>query len=144
MRSARRTVSPRREGPAARGFWAEALAIVVMAVAILLVLSLASYSARDPVPWPLGQWSGEQEIHNIAGPVGALLAELLRQLLGHAAWTTPLLLLLVGWEIFWRRGGRALTRLAGYGLLVLSAAGTLHLVLDVASPGSTRAGGWLG
>ena len=100
MSARRRTVSPRRDPPAERGFWAEALAIVVMAFAVLLVLSLSSYRPDDPVPWPLGHWAGEP-VDNVAGIVGAFLAELLRQILGHASWAVPPLLILLGWRMFW-------------------------------------------
>jgi S-DNA-T family DNA segregation ATPase FtsK/SpoIIIE len=115
-----------------------------MAIAVLLVLSLASYHPEDPVPWPLGQWSSEP-VRNVAGISGALCAELLLQLFGYAGWAIPLLLILLGWEVFWKRGGRALSRTTGCALLLLSAAATLHLVLDEgAGPGARRAGGWLG
>src|SRR3989442_2393334 len=143
MRVRRPPVPPRRESPAARGFWSEAMAIVLMTVALLLVLSLGSYHADDPVPWPLGQWSNEP-VRSVAGIVGALCAELLRQLFGYAAWAVPPLLLLLGWEIFWRRSGRALSRCFGSVLLVLSAAACLHLVLDGGpGPGVRPAGGWV-
>ncbi len=145
MRARRRTVSPRRDAAPARGFWAEAAAIVVMAFAVLLVLSLASYRPDDPVPWPLGHWSSGEPVRNVAGVAGALLAELLRQLLGYASWTAPALLLLLGGQVLWRRSPRALSRLAGYGLLIVAAAGSLHLMLDEgAPPGTMRAGGWIG
>jgi S-DNA-T family DNA segregation ATPase FtsK/SpoIIIE len=144
MRDRRRSVSPRRETPAARGFLSESLAIALMAIAVLLVLSLASYHADDPVPWPLGQWTSEP-VSNVAGIAGALCAELLLQLFGYAGWAIPLLLLLLGWEVFRRRSARALSRTLGCALLVLSAAATLHLVLDErAGSGVRRAGGWLG
>src|SRR3989442_8456515 len=144
MRAGGRTVSPRRESPAARGFWSEAMAIVLMAIAVLLVLSLGSYRADDPVPWPLGHWSDEP-VHNVVGITGALSAELLRQLFGYASWAVPPLLLLLGWEIFWRRSGRALSRSFGSLLLVLSAAACLHLVLDGGpGPEIRSAGGWFG
>jgi len=137
-------VTPRRETPAARGFLSEALAIALMATAILLVLSLASHHPDDPVPWPLGQWSGEPP-QNVVGITGALCAELLLQLFGYAGWAIPLLLVLLGWEVFRRQGGRALSRTMGCALLVLSAAATLHLVLDEGvDPATRRAGGWLG
>ncbi|MBI1951956.1 MAG: DNA translocase FtsK 4TM domain-containing protein, partial [Acidobacteria bacterium] len=120
------------------------MAIVLMAVAILLVLSLASYHADDPVPWPLGSWTSEP-VRNIAGIAGALCAELLLQLFGYAGWAVPLLLLLLGWEVFWRRNGRALSRAFGCALLVLSSAASLHLMLDGgAGPGARGAGGWFG
>jgi S-DNA-T family DNA segregation ATPase FtsK/SpoIIIE len=120
------------------------MAVVLMTAAVLLVLSLASYHTDDPVPWPLGQWTDEP-VRNVAGIVGALCAELLLQLFGYAAWAVPLLLLLLGWEVFWRRSGRAISRFAGCALLVLSAAACLHLVLDEGEgPSAARAGGWFG
>ncbi|MFQ5877144.1 MAG: DNA translocase FtsK 4TM domain-containing protein [Acidobacteriota bacterium] len=144
MRERRRKVSPRRETPAKRSLWAEALAVVTMSLAVLLVLSLSSYRREDPVPWPLGSWSGEP-VGNFAGVLGALLAELLHQLLGHAAWAVPPVLLLVGWRIFWGRRGRRLPHLAGYGLLVASAAACLHLLLEGRGPGRIPGtGGWIG
>ncbi len=144
MRARRRTISYRRETQPARSFWAEALAIVIMALAALLALSLVSYHADDPVPWPLGHWAGEPA-RNVAGIGGALLAEILRQLLGYASWAIPALLFVLGWEIFWRRAGRNLSRLAASALLLLAAGAALHLLLDEgADAESRRAGGWLG
>jgi len=120
------------------------MAIALMATAILLVLSLASYHPDDPLLWPFGQWTGEP-VSNVAGIVGAQCAELLLQLFGYAGWAIPLLLVLLGWEVFRRQGGRALSRTTGCALLVLSAAATLHLVLDEGvDPATRRAGGWLG
>jgi S-DNA-T family DNA segregation ATPase FtsK/SpoIIIE len=120
------------------------MAIVIMAMAVLLILSLASYSAADPVPWPLGD-RVDEPVANVAGPTGAFLAELLRQILGHAAWATPPLLILFGWRIFWGRRKRTLAHLAGYLLLIVSSATCLHLLSDAApGPDGVRAGGWLG
>jgi len=120
------------------------MAIALMAVAVLLILSLASYRPDDPVPRPLGQWTGEP-VHNVAGIAGALAAALLWQLCGYAAWTVPPLMLLLGWEIFWRRSGRALSRSLGSLLFVLSAAGGMHLLLEgVPFPDTRSAGGWFG
>src|SRR2546426_214819 len=144
MRVRRRTVSPRREPAAARGFWAEAMAVVLMTVALLLITSLVSYHADDQVPWPLGHWTHEP-VRNVVGIAGALCAEFLLQLLGYAAWAVPPLLLLLGWEVFWRRSGRAFSRFAGSALFVLSAAASLHLVFDEQTGSSARdAGGWFG
>jgi S-DNA-T family DNA segregation ATPase FtsK/SpoIIIE len=120
------------------------MAIVIMALAVLMVLSLLSYRADDPVPWPLGDWAGEP-VANVAGIVGALLAELLRQLFGYAAWVAPPLLVLLGWQIFWRPGGRILARFAGYALMILASGACLHLLLDAATfPPVKDAGGWIG
>ena len=119
------------------------MAIILMAFAILLVLSLATYRPDDRVPW-LGHWSGEP-VHNFAGIVGAFLAETMRQLLGHAGWATPPLLLLVGWRIFWGQRERRLAHLSGYALLVTSAAACLNLIAGGGGgPAARHAGGLLG
>ena len=55
MAAKRRKTSPRRETTVSRGLLAEGLAVLVMACAVLLVLSLASHDDNDPVPWPFGQ-----------------------------------------------------------------------------------------
>ena len=144
MRARRRNVAPRREPPAARGFWAEALAVVILAFALVLVLSLASYRPDDPVPWPFGHWSGEP-VQNAAGIIGAFLAELMRQLLGQAAWATTPLLVLLGWRLFWGHRERRLSHLAGYALLTVSGAACLHLLIDAGRPPSAlHAGGFIG
>src|SRR5262245_50104545 len=143
MRARRRTVSPRRDPAEARGFWAEAITVILMTVALLMVVSRASYHADDPVPWPLGHWSNEP-VRNIVGLAGAGCAELLLQLFGYAAWAVPPLLLLLGWEVFWRRSGRALSRLGGSALLVVSAAASLHLAIDEPAGTWARPGGWFG
>ena len=120
------------------------MAVVLMTVALLLITSLVSYHADDQVPWPLGHWTHEP-VRNVVGIAGALCAEFLLQLLGYAAWAVPPLLLLLGWEVFWRRSGRAFSRFAGSALFVLSAAASLHLVLDEQTGSSARdAGGWFG
>src|SRR5882672_9054370 len=144
MRARRRSPSPRRDSPATRSIWGEALAIVVMAVAVLLVLSLVSHQASDPVPWPLGHGS-DQPVGNVAGAVGAFLSELLYQILGYAAWAAPLLLLLAGWRIFWGRGERFLSHAAGSAVIVAAAAACLDLVSGSGdAPPTERAGGWIG
>ena len=143
MRARRKPASPPRDA-AVRGFWAEAMAVLVLASAVLFVLSLASYSATDPVPWPVGS-GGPGPVRNIAGPTGALLAELLLQVLGWSAWIAPLLFAFLGWEIFWKRSGRVVSRLGGTILLTLAAAGSLYLMFDAGQPAAApHAGGWFG
>ena len=84
----RRKSTPRRDAPAKRGLVAEGAAVLVMASALLLLLSLWTHSVNDPVPW-LGRWNGE-EVHNVAGIAGAFLSEALYQSFGWAAWTAIL------------------------------------------------------
>jgi S-DNA-T family DNA segregation ATPase FtsK/SpoIIIE len=143
MRARRKTVSPQREA-AARGFWTEVLAVLVVASSVLFVLSLASYRATDPVPWPFGS-GGPGPVRNIVGPTGALIAELLWQMLGWSAWVAPILVAFLGWEILWKRSGRVVARVGGTILLALAAAGSLYLLFDAGQPqAAPRAGGWFG
>src|SRR5262245_25118692 len=108
----RRKSTPRRDAPATRGLMAEGAAVLVMASALLLLLSLATHSVSDPVPWPFGGGRGE-EVSNVAGIAGSWLSEALFQTFGWAAWTAPLLLFLVGWRLFFRRPSRLLA--GGFG-----------------------------
>jgi S-DNA-T family DNA segregation ATPase FtsK/SpoIIIE len=143
MAAKRRTTSPRRETAARRGLLSEGLAVLVMASAVLLVLSLVSHDDNDPVPW-FGRWDGE-EPHNIAGIVGALLSEGLYQVFGWAAWTAPPLIFLFGWRVFFR--GKPSTLAGGLGslLMLVSLTASLDLALGERGPVPTyRAGGLVG
>jgi DNA segregation ATPase FtsK/SpoIIIE, S-DNA-T family len=144
MAARRRRTSPRREPTASRSIFAEGVAIVVMAFAVLLGLSLVSHSNTDPVTWPLGRWHGEP-VANWAGIVGSVLSESLFQTFGWAAWTAPLLMLLVGWRTFWRRASGSLIGAAGSILVLVSLTACLDLTLGEHGPiPAHRAGGWIG
>jgi DNA segregation ATPase FtsK/SpoIIIE, S-DNA-T family len=144
MAAKRRTTSPRREAPARRGLLGEGLAVLVMACAVLLVLSLVSHDNSDPVPWPFGRWNGD-EPHNIAGIVGALLSEGLYQVFGWAAWTAPPLLFLVGWRAFFGRASRTFAGGLGSLLILVSVTASLDLALGESGPvPAHRAGGLVG
>jgi S-DNA-T family DNA segregation ATPase FtsK/SpoIIIE len=121
---------------------AEAAAIVLMACAVLLVLSLVSHHETDPVPWPIGQNHGEP-VRNIAGIVGALLSEALYQTLGWAAWSAPFLMLLLGWRVFFRRPSRPVVGVFGSALLLFSLTASLELTLGDQGA-AHRAGGFVG
>ncbi|HEV8120173.1 MAG TPA: DNA translocase FtsK 4TM domain-containing protein [Candidatus Polarisedimenticolia bacterium] len=141
-RRRRKRTTPRPSAPAARGVLAEGGAIVLMACAVLLVLSLVSHHETDPVPWPLGQYHGEP-VHNIAGIVGAFLSDALYQTLGWAAWSAPLLMLLLGWRVFFRVPSRPMVGVFGSGLLLFSLTASLELALG--DQGSAHhAGGFVG
>ncbi|HUD71618.1 MAG TPA: DNA translocase FtsK 4TM domain-containing protein, partial [Dongiaceae bacterium] len=140
----RRRNTPRRDAPATRGLVAEGAAVLVMASALLLVLSLVSHQNSDPVPWPFGRWNGES-VANVAGIVGAFLSEALFQTFGWAAWTTPILMFLVGWRLFFRKPSRLLAGGLGSALILVSLTAALDLALGDGGPQSAhRAGGWVG
>ena len=141
----------RRKGPArrrdaataSRGIVAEGLAILLMATAVLLVLSLVSHHQDDPVP--LLSQGGREPARNIAGPVGALFSALLYQTFGWAAWTAPLLMLFLGWRVFWHRPSRFLAGTAGGAVILVAFTAVLDLTLRESGPlPAHRAGGLIG
>lgn len=75
----------------------EGLALVSVAIAAFLVLSMASYHHSDP------SWSHfvvEHPIANAGGRVGAWLADFLLYLLGYLAYSIPFLLLYATWLMY--------------------------------------------
>ena len=113
-------------------------------LALLLILSLASYYPLDPHPFTQG--SAVAPVHNLCGTLGAMLAGLLQTLAGVGAWIVPFYLL---WEAWPREGARWPGRLAWLGLALgaWTALGGLGArVWPDAAGGNLqlRWGGWLG
>ena len=104
----------------------EFVGVALFATALIWLISLASYSAADPV-WFFNTGS-DLAPANFAGRVGAFIGELSYQLLGYAAYLVPLVLVVVGWHYFWCRAiDAAYTKLARR-----AAAVRLHLVVSLA------------
>ena len=82
----------------------EFVGVALFAAALLWLISLASYSASDPV-WFFNTGS-DLPPANFAGRIGAFIAELSYQLLGYAAYLVPLVLVVIGWHYFWCRVAR--------------------------------------
>ncbi|HEX8749438.1 MAG TPA: DNA translocase FtsK [Pyrinomonadaceae bacterium] len=102
----------------------EIIAIAICALGVLLALCLVSYRPNDP-SW---NTASAAETHNLAGRVGANVADLLFQSVGLAAYLLPLLLLAAAWRRFRTRRIRApLSRVTGLVTLVLSASALLAL-----------------
>jgi S-DNA-T family DNA segregation ATPase FtsK/SpoIIIE len=125
---------------------AELLGLLAFAVALMLLIALATFSPRDPAPF--FKAGGEGSARNFIGPFGAFLAELLvRQLFGLAAHLLPLVLGLLGWKLFWFRPIEApYTKAVGILLLLLSLTALFSLsfgTVDVDSE-PVRAGGAVG
>jgi S-DNA-T family DNA segregation ATPase FtsK/SpoIIIE len=98
----------------------EVFGVAIFGLALLWVISLASYSASDPV---LFFSTAAGRPGNFGGRVGALLAELAFQVLGYGAYLLPAALVVIGWHYFWVRALSApWTKLAG-GIVLFSAAG---------------------
>jgi len=123
----------------------EVVGVALFAVALIWLVSLASYDANDPA------WFFSTGIHdipaNFAGRVGAFVSELSFQLLGYASFLIPALIAVVGWRYFWCRPlTAAYTKLTGVFLLFACSSAFLAITLgrvDVA-PRPFRAGGYVG
>jgi DNA segregation ATPase FtsK/SpoIIIE, S-DNA-T family len=119
--------------------------VALFALALMWLISLASYNPADPV-WFFTIGSDGPPV-NFGGQVGAFLAELSYQLLGYAAYLVPVVLVVSGWHYFWCRvPDAAYTKLVGAGLLFACVSSFLSLAF-----GSLRvadreilAGGYLG
>ncbi len=125
---------------------AELLGLSAFALALMLLISLATFNPGDPAPF--FKASEGASARNFIGPVGAFLAELLvPQLFGVAALLLPLVLGLTGWKLFWCRPIEApWTKAFGLLLLLLSLTAFLSLTFgSVAFEGEpVRAGGATG
>ncbi|TBR10485.1 MAG: DNA translocase FtsK [Lysobacter sp.] len=125
------------------------IALIFIAPALLyLVACLLSYSPQDP------GWSTAGSItaplHNLGGPVGAVIADVLFNLFGLGAYLLPLVLGAIAWFALFAREGEAgqsdlgpALRLVGLVALFVAFCGLLHLRLYT-SGDLTRAGGIFG
>ena len=125
---------------------AEFLGLVSFALALMLLISLATYNPGDPAPFFKTGTSGPAR--NFIGPIGAFLAELLvPQLFGMAALLLPLVLGVTGWRLFWCKPIEApYTKACGVGALLLSLCAFFALTFGslTIEGESVRAGGAIG
>ena len=108
---------------------AELLGLVAFALALMLLIALATFDPRDPAPFFKAGVEGPAR--NFIGPFGAFLAEMLiPQLFGLAALLLPIVLGLLGWKLFWCKPIDApYTKAVGNGILLTSLAGLLSLAV---------------
>lgn len=98
------------------------LTIIWLTVALLLVMSLISYSANDP------SWSHVSsvatDVSNLAGSGGAWLADILYAFLGAASWWLIVIACFEAWNV-WRQAVQpnGLLRTLGYMFLIIATAG---------------------
>jgi S-DNA-T family DNA segregation ATPase FtsK/SpoIIIE len=125
---------------------AEFFGLSSFALALMLLISLATYNPHDPAPFFKAGAAGPAR--NFIGPFGAFLAELLiPQLFGVAALLIPMVLGVAGWKLFWCRPIEApYTKASGLTVLLLSLSAFLTLTFGrVTLEGeSVRAGGATG
>ena len=127
------------------------IALILIAPLLLyLLVCLVTYSPQDP------SWSHSGSItaplHNLGGPVGAKLADVLLWLCGYVAFLLPVMLGLIAWIALFGMDvdgdgdadlGPAL-RLVGIVGFLVSATGLLQLRLGIAPDFSAGSGGILG
>jgi S-DNA-T family DNA segregation ATPase FtsK/SpoIIIE len=130
-------------GPTSHRRLNQALAFVYLLGGLFLFFSLVSYYPFDP-SWNTA--AGLGEAYNLTGPVGAFLADALLQTFGLAAYSFPVLVLLLGWR--WLHSSPIHTpwiKLAGAALWTLTCCATLALPPDWRPiAGTVGAGGVLG
>jgi DNA segregation ATPase FtsK/SpoIIIE, S-DNA-T family len=124
--------------------FSEIVGVALFALSLIWLIALASYSASDPV-WFFNT-GADLPPANFAGRVGAFLAELSFQVVGYAAYLTPIIVAVVGWHYFWCRSLDApYTKAIGGGLLYTCSAAFLALVFEADASGRhLRPGGYLG
>jgi DNA segregation ATPase FtsK/SpoIIIE, S-DNA-T family len=124
--------------------FSEIVGVALFALSLIWLIALASYSAADPV-WFFNT-GADLPPANFAGRVGAFLAELSFQVVGYAAYLTPVIIAVVGWHYFWCRSLDApWTKALGGGLLYTCSSAFLALVFDAdLGRRQFRAGGYLG
>jgi DNA segregation ATPase FtsK/SpoIIIE, S-DNA-T family len=125
---------------------AEFFGLISFALALLVLISLATYRPTDPALFFKAGAVGPAR--NFIGPVGAFVAELLvPQLFGMAAMLLPLVLGVTGWKLFWCKPIDApYTKVSGLFLLLLSLTAFLALAFSTVTieGEAVRAGGAVG
>ncbi|HEX8181397.1 MAG TPA: DNA translocase FtsK [Pyrinomonadaceae bacterium] len=120
----------------------EIIAIALFALGALLLLCLVFFNPNDN---SLNS-TGAGVTHNLVGPAGAYVADLLLQTFGLAAYLLPLLLFGLAWRRFSKRPlGAPLVRVLGLVIILLAAASLLALFsFPLLFDHRVRAGGLLG
>jgi S-DNA-T family DNA segregation ATPase FtsK/SpoIIIE len=119
--------------------------VALFGLALMWLISLASYSPADPVWFFLVGSDGPPA--NFGGRVGAFLAELSYQLLGYSAYLVPVVLVVSGWHYFWCRvPDAAYTKLVGAALLFACVSSFLSLAFGTLRVADREilAGGYVG
>jgi DNA segregation ATPase FtsK/SpoIIIE, S-DNA-T family len=122
----------------------EMIGFVGLSLAVLLTLSLLSYSPRD-ASFNVSAPSGLLPARNWIGPVGAHLADAFFQLFGYAAFLFPIGMFVVAMRWFRSQTLEApITKVVGGAVLVASFSSELALIHVPAVRGALPAGGMLG
>jgi len=123
----------------------EMIGFVGLSLAVLLALSLLSYSPLDPSFNVSAAPPGSGPARNWIGPVGAHTADLFFQLAGYSAFLFPIGMFLVAMRWFRSQVMEAPTaKLIGWSLLLLSLSAEMTLIHMLDVRGALPAGGLLG
>ena len=115
----------RLKSPKRKSLTNEVLAVVLVAAAILLLLSLVTYDPNDPSWNTVGP---NHEPRNLIGVVGAHLAEFFLQGFGMASLSVPILFTMVAARAFFSESSRLpIRKIAGASLLLAAVSGFLAL-----------------
>jgi S-DNA-T family DNA segregation ATPase FtsK/SpoIIIE len=113
-------------GSAFSSRYREILALCTLAIGLLLLLAVISYSPDDVSANSTGFGNGEVE--NWIGPVGAYMADWIIQLIGWTLYPLPLLFILIAWRFFRQEEAKAhLFQIVGYFLFIISMSGIFSL-----------------
>jgi S-DNA-T family DNA segregation ATPase FtsK/SpoIIIE len=118
---------PRAKPSNKKSHASEALAVVLVAAAVLLLLSLVTFNPKDPSWNSIGP---PQQPKNIIGVFGAHIGDIFLQLFGLASLAIPLLLILIAVAtraFFSERTEIPVRKAVGAGLLLLALSGFLAL-----------------
>lgn len=103
----------------------EVLAIILLAFSVLIFLCLVTYSPTD---WSLNT-SSSQRTQNWIGVTGAVVADLLFQMIGSSALIFPALLALIAWRVFHAESLKPrVSRIIGFLLFICSTSSLIDLV----------------
>jgi S-DNA-T family DNA segregation ATPase FtsK/SpoIIIE len=110
------------EKPKKHSYLNDVLALVVLAIAILLFLSLVSHAWSDPSFNGTG-FGANNKTQNWIGPVGAYISDLLIQAIGISAYVFPALVALAAWRIYQSESLKpSVRRVTGFVLFIASLA----------------------
>lgn len=115
----------------------EIAGLIILSFSIVLLLSLVSYSIGDY------KMVMETAVHNIIGPIGAGLSNLLRTAFGYSSYIIFIIMLMAGWSIL-RRGSLAhvMERLFSLTYLLITTSALLSLIHNRSIP--QFSGGYIG
>jgi DNA segregation ATPase FtsK/SpoIIIE, S-DNA-T family len=108
------------------GPWNEIAGIVLIGIGLVILIALLSYTSNDPSYNTTGK---NQRAHNLIGPVGANIADILFQMFGLAALLVPFTFGLAGlWQWQDDRAHIHKPKILGIFLMIISLTGALTMI----------------